>query len=308
MSGTIVEDNGIGMDEYVIENYFMRIGKSYYQSRDFKKEGIHFSPISIFGIGILSCFMMADRIEVETFKEEREPRKLEIENYSDYFVTRRGSRREPGTTITLFLKDDVELDLIEELKKYARHVEFPIYVDDGKNTETIVDRGYDFNFVDYLNPLYKQYADELNPYVIDLEKEGLEGVKGKLIFMFLKDENGGYGFKSRNLPSDLSLFEKSRYILRTERGFLSQDGILIKKLIALETPIKKILPLWMEGGSIFFDVNLENGSKIDLTIDRNDVVTNNKLNNLRTKIGLWNVFLAYSATVLHLYLLYSWKE
>jgi hypothetical protein len=102
--------------------------------------------------------------------------------------------------------------------------------------------------------------------------------------MFLKDEKGGYGFKSRNLPSDLSLFEKSRYILRTERGLLSQDGILIKKLIALESPIKKILPLWMGGGSIFFDVNLENGSKIDLTIDRNDVVTNDKLNNLRTKI------------------------
>jgi hypothetical protein len=30
----IVEDNGVGMDDYVIENYFMRIGKSYYQSRD----------------------------------------------------------------------------------------------------------------------------------------------------------------------------------------------------------------------------------------------------------------------------------
>jgi HSP90 family molecular chaperone len=25
----IVEDNGVGMDDYVIENYFMRIGKSY---------------------------------------------------------------------------------------------------------------------------------------------------------------------------------------------------------------------------------------------------------------------------------------
>jgi len=136
----IVEDNGIGMDDFVIENYFMRIGKSYYQSRDFKKESIQFNPISVFGIGILSCFMMADRIEVETFKEGREPRKLEIENYSDYFVTRRGSRTEPGTTITLFLKDDVEFDLIEVLKNCARHVKFPIVVDDGGNAETIVDR------------------------------------------------------------------------------------------------------------------------------------------------------------------------
>ncbi len=156
----IVKDNGIGMDDYVIENYFMKIGKSYYQSRDFKKEGVLFSPISVFGIGILSCFIMADRIEVETLKEGKEPRKLEIENYSNYFVTRRGNRTEPGTTITLFLNEDIEVDVIEELEKCARHVEFPIYVVDGENEETIVDRGYDFNFVDFIGPLHKQYADE----------------------------------------------------------------------------------------------------------------------------------------------------
>jgi hypothetical protein len=130
----IVEDNGIGMDDYVIENYFMRIGNSYYQSRDFKKESFRFSPISVFGIGILSCFMMVDRIEVETLKEGRESRKVEIENYSDYFVTREGNRTEPGTSITLFLKDDVKVDLMKELKNCARHVEFPIEVDDGENT------------------------------------------------------------------------------------------------------------------------------------------------------------------------------
>jgi HSP90 family molecular chaperone len=286
----IVEDNGVGMDDHVIENYFMRIGKSYYQSRDFKKECIQFSPISVFGIGILSCFMMADRIEVETFKEGREPRKVEIENYSEYFVTRRGSRTEPGTTITLFLKDDAELDMIEELKKYARHVEFPVYVDDGENAETIVGRGYDFNFVDYMNPLYKQYADELNPYVIDFEKENIEGVKGKLIFMFLKDEKGGYGFESKKMSvlgsNGRYLFEKSRYrsIRQNERGFLSQDGILIKKIIGLVLPIIKILPLWIESNLIFFDVNLKDESKVDLSIDRNKVVTNNKFNNLKRKI------------------------
>jgi hypothetical protein len=35
---------------------------------------------------------------------------------------------------------------------------------------------------------------------------------------------------------------------------------------------------------IYFDVNLEDGSKIDLTIDRNGVVVNEKLNNIKTKI------------------------
>jgi molecular chaperone HtpG len=282
MRKIIVEDNGIGMDDHVIENYFMRIGKSYYQSRDFKKEGIQFSPISVFGIGILSCFIMAGRIEVETFKEGSEPRKLEIENYSDYFITRRGSRTEQGTTITIFLKDDVKLDLIEELKNYARHVEFPIYVDDGENAETIVDRGYDFNFVDYMDPLYKQYADELNPYVIDFEKESIEGVKGKLIFMFLKDENGGYGFESRKLSLHRERDMCFSGNLLYGYGLLSQEGILIKKS---SDDVCPLLPQWLVNDEcMFLDVNIEGESKIDLTINRNDVVINEKLNNLKRKI------------------------
>ena len=231
---------------------------------------------------------MADRIEVETLKEGREPRKLEIETYSDYFVTRKGSRRETGTIITLFLKDDVDVDLIEELKNYARHVEFPIYVDDGENTEIIVDRGYDFNFMDYLNPLYKQYADELNPYIIDFEKEGIEGVKGILVFMFLKDKNGSYGFKSKILPQE----EQGDRILSMiyhedeNKRYLSQDGIVIKKIGRHDFPINSnyIIPSWIDMNSLFFDVNLEDKSKLDLTMDRNNFVINDKFNNLRTKI------------------------
>jgi len=282
----VVEDNGIGMDDYVIEHYFMRIGESYYQSRDFKKEGIPFSPISTFGIGILSCFMLTDRIEVETLKEGKEPIKLEIATDSEYFVTRKGSRRAPGTTLTLFLKKDVEFDLIDELKKYARHVEFPIYVEDGENDETIVDGSYDFNFVDYLNPLYKQYVNELNPYVIDFEKEGIEGVRGKVVFMFLRDEDGGYGFKSKFLMLrryDDSPFMRS-HLYESDQCILSQDGILIKGFGRYESRYGRILPGWIDTEFIFFDVNLEGESKLDLTIDRNDVVSNDKLLNLERKI------------------------
>lgn len=57
-----IEDNGIGMDENIILNYLLKIGKSYYTSYEFKKLKENFydksyMPISRFGIGILSCFM-----------------------------------------------------------------------------------------------------------------------------------------------------------------------------------------------------------------------------------------------------------
>lgn len=58
-----IEDNGIGMTEEMIREYFLRVGHSYYNSEQFKADKIrceadeNYKPVSRFGIGILSCFM-----------------------------------------------------------------------------------------------------------------------------------------------------------------------------------------------------------------------------------------------------------
>lgn len=75
-----IEDNGIGMTEDVIMNFFLKIGSSYYSSDTFLKSklqcnaNVDYMPISRFGIGILSCFMGDDQgnqVEISTkhFKE-----------------------------------------------------------------------------------------------------------------------------------------------------------------------------------------------------------------------------------------------
>ncbi len=70
-----IEDNGIGMTEDVIMNYFLKIGSSYYTSDTFTKSKLQcnadadYMPISRFGIGILSCFMGDDQtnqVEIST--------------------------------------------------------------------------------------------------------------------------------------------------------------------------------------------------------------------------------------------------
>lgn len=67
-----IDDRGIGMTEQTILNFFLRVGRSYYQSDEFQKlkydnkRYYDFSPISQFGIGILSCFLKGDRMEVST--------------------------------------------------------------------------------------------------------------------------------------------------------------------------------------------------------------------------------------------------
>lgn len=70
-----IEDNGTGMTMDIIENYFLKIGSSYYTSDTFQKEKIRcradpdYTPISRFGIGILSCFMGggdSNQVEIST--------------------------------------------------------------------------------------------------------------------------------------------------------------------------------------------------------------------------------------------------
>lgn len=72
-----IDDDGIGMDLHAIREYFLQVGRSYYNSEDLDRElrragqrYARFSAISRFGIGIMSCFMLGDRIEVSTRKYE----------------------------------------------------------------------------------------------------------------------------------------------------------------------------------------------------------------------------------------------
>lgn len=125
----IVTDNGIGMNKYIIENYFTKIGKSFYRSQEFLKEESEFSPVSELGIGVLSYFMIADRIYVDTKTEKEDAIYLEINDFSDYFFVKKGSREKAGTKITLSLKKEInKLHLEEEIKLFASHLEFPIKV------------------------------------------------------------------------------------------------------------------------------------------------------------------------------------
>ncbi len=62
-------DFGIGMDEHIVRNYFSVAGVSYYRSPELEREALGFEPVSRFGIGILSCFMVADAIEVRTYRD-----------------------------------------------------------------------------------------------------------------------------------------------------------------------------------------------------------------------------------------------
>ncbi len=108
-----VIDNGIGMDQYVIDKYYTNIGNSFYKSADFydlkAQSNADFSPTSRFGIGILSCFMISDTLIVDTRRvyephSSSSPLNLTVEGHDSIFWIKQGQRSTPGTTTKLVLR------------------------------------------------------------------------------------------------------------------------------------------------------------------------------------------------------------
>ena len=150
------EDDGIGMDDYIIRNYFAIAGKSYYRSADFEREDLNIDPISRFGIGFLSCFMVADHVEISTFKDpylppSSEPLRINIPAINRQFRIEAEPREFafPGTKIKVFVNgrklrrnnenlEDVErLSVTSYLSAVAGFVEFPIIINEDE-VKTII--------------------------------------------------------------------------------------------------------------------------------------------------------------------------
>ena len=91
-----IEDNGIGMNEDIIKRYFLKVGRSYYASAEFRQEKYRtqaddeYTPISRFGIGILSCFMgdkRTNQVEISTkhYSPNSEALRMSMHGTSGYY-------------------------------------------------------------------------------------------------------------------------------------------------------------------------------------------------------------------------------
>ncbi len=104
-----VVDEGVGMDLFKIERYFTSIGRSYYVSEEFeelkKSKGIKFDPISNFGIGFLSAFMVCEEIRVTTKGlDDKHGLIIEVPNFDGcFFISKsKNATTKIGTIITLY--------------------------------------------------------------------------------------------------------------------------------------------------------------------------------------------------------------
>ncbi len=122
----IVEDNGFGMDEHVVESYLSKAGKSFYRSTDFDAlhSGLH--PISHHGIGLLSAFMVGTRISIETKRRHSEALLIDIRDLDRYFKIMAVTRSEEGTKVTVCLKADHGVQLEMAARHYVRCLDIAV--------------------------------------------------------------------------------------------------------------------------------------------------------------------------------------
>lgn len=141
-------DNGSGMDEDIIGRFFTNAGRSFYRSPEFERERVKFrkykvdyDPCSQFGIGFMSCFMLGDRIEIETRRDYGNgmawgtPLIVDINGLGGLITIRPGkSDQGVGTKVSITSNKKPEIidswsdkvSLIPALKRYAVATEFPI--------------------------------------------------------------------------------------------------------------------------------------------------------------------------------------
>ncbi|WP_313187168.1 HD domain-containing protein [Sphingobacterium siyangense] len=169
-----IDDFGMGMNEDIIRNHLLKKGESYYNSDKFKLDKIKinkkldkdFVPISRFGIGLLSCFMAGDRIEISTKHHSSSGNafRLGIEGRNGHYVLQsqakyhdplpmpskfeedEGYRNEPGTSISVRIttnKEFLGFDLKRQLEEFVLCSPIPIKLDNeviGGSFEDLINK------------------------------------------------------------------------------------------------------------------------------------------------------------------------
>lgn len=188
-----VSDNGMGMNQHIIDNYYTNIGCSYYSSREFSELMTSFkssfTPISRFGIGILSCFMVCDSMEVTTrrLKERFEcddALHVSIEGYDSLFVISDADKKEPGTDTILTLRPVHPWDrmsgeeFVQCIKDIVPNPAVQIEIETDKENETYTNNGFEKLNLDLL--LDYSWDNKRNIRTIDIDLNCEEyGFKGK---------------------------------------------------------------------------------------------------------------------------------
>lgn len=153
-----ITDNGSGLTESEIHDYLSTIGRSgtgaFRQELIEKGRQAEVTLIGQFGIGLLSAFVVAHQVEVETLSvQPNSPAWHWVsEGQSDYQLEK-GKRTTVGTTITLHItsnyRDVLDTEEIRKaVKKYADFIPYPIYIGTESSSANAINAPWHLTYSD----------------------------------------------------------------------------------------------------------------------------------------------------------------
>ncbi len=161
-----ISDNGIGMSENIIKNYFLNIGKSFYKSDLFKLSDYKYNPIGSFGIGFLACFMLSEDVTILT-RYFNDPIKhtIQLEKGDEYIgFNSLEDVNFNGTTIKLILNQVLEVfegdveNIISFINQFFINDDYELKIFDGKKN------------IEIQNSIFDENKAEKNETIDDIEK------------------------------------------------------------------------------------------------------------------------------------------
>lgn len=256
----VIEDNGIGINARDIEMYVSKIGVSFYQSTEFAEQQLHYEPIAQFGIGMISGFMAARALLIESRKDKTvntawnvtdrqslEPvtaKWMEGTNTIEYIHS---NREESGTKITLILRPKYAMQLsFERLVNAVRHYMLyqPIPIEVAFDDRRVV--------LQEKNPITNNpFADRIGIISIRLMDDQMEG------YLWI------YNSKHKDMVGGSKLYQQ---------GFLVVD----------ENDDPGLKPPWIR--YMTYRIHLRK-KFLTLRLTRDDVAHDEKLEELRRLIG-----------------------
>ena len=208
----IFKDNGIGMTEEEVEKYINQVafsGAEDFVNKYKDKVSEESDIIGHFGLGFYSAFMVAKKVQIDTlsYKENEQAVRWISEGQTEYEIGQSDSRKERGTTITLFLDEDSK-EFLEEyevrniIDKYCSFLPVDIYLhvkgkEEKEEDEKPLNDTYplwlkspkdctDEEYKEFYRKVFKTFDEPL--FWIHLNVDYPFNLKGILYFPKLKNE------------------------------------------------------------------------------------------------------------------------
>lgn len=250
-----VSDNGVGMNQYIIDNYYTNVGCSYYSSREFSELMVSFkssfTPISRFGIGILSCFMVCDSMEVKTRRiRERfecdDALHISIEGYESLFIISDSDKKEPGTDTILTLRPVHPWNKMNE-DEFVQCIK-TIVPNPAIQIEIETDKGSELYASDYFDSL------DLEP-LLDYSWENTKNIRKIDIDLTCEE----YGFKGKGCM-----------------GILIKNGLPVDEIEILSKDVEIDDEIYTLSSNIQYKTNCIIETSTSISVDENGEIGTNK--------------------------------